>query len=138
VKDILDQLREEHGRIEATIRSLLGGRSGCPSGKGFLDLMEELIINHVSREDSGIYGPLKKISRISPDAAGFLEISRRQLEEIKILSLVFFEKYKGEKEGALCAGFHGDLERLGEKIRARIAFEDEELFPFLRNLWATI
>jgi len=136
MKDIIKVLEKEHRMIQATFNDLLrvcvtAGWSGAGQS---LDELEKLIVNHVSKEDSQVYAPLKKIAKLTPQASEFLETSQQQLRDVKILSLVFFEKYKGEKNEGLCAGFPEDLRRLSKKIEERIVFEDKKLFPFLLEL----
>lgn len=130
--DVIQALKKEHQLIHAAIGRLLGAAETCPSDPGALAGLERLILNHISKEDAQIYIPFKKISEFQ--AAKFFDLSRRHLEEIKILALVFFEKYKGEESEILSRGFAKDLHALAARIEERIDFEEKELFPFLTNI----
>ncbi len=138
MQDIIKTLEEEHQGIKSAINDLMQLRQGCPCDAEPLLRLEKLILNHISREDSEIYAPLKKLVKLTPEAGRFLDFSRRNLEDIKISALIFFEKFKGEENTLLCEGFQGDLKRLSDKLNERIELEDSKLFPFLTNLWKNL
>ncbi len=138
MESVIDGLEKEHRLIQETMKELFGAKQECPADSETLGRLERLILKHVSREDTEIYIPLKRIEKLSSQAARFLEVSRRDLEGVKIFALIFFEKFRGEKSKILCQGFYDDLRRLEEKINKRIVMEDKELFPFLVNLWKNI
>ncbi|HQP92246.1 MAG TPA: hypothetical protein PLU24_06180 [Candidatus Omnitrophota bacterium] len=138
MEDILLSLEREHRSIEDLIRELSSLKGSDPINLKSVSKLEAAILNHISKEDSTIYIPLKKIVKVSDEALKFLEFSRQKLEDLKILSIVFFEKYKGNISAAWRADFKRDLMRLAKKIDERIRFEDRELFPFLKNLWSRL
>jgi hemerythrin-like domain-containing protein len=131
-------LEKEHGLINAALQKLLSEKKDYPVDTVLLKKLEELVLNHIAREDVEIYNSLKRIAKLAPQAVQFLNLSHLDLESIKISAIVFFEKYKDAGTEKSCKGFQKDLERLTENIGKRITFEDEKLFPFLTNLWAKL
>ena len=135
MNNVIEYFQEEHKLIHDTLDELLKVKSGCLAQPALLNKLESLILSHVSKEDVEIYAPFKKIASLNLEANKFLEQSHQNLESVKINAIIFFEKFKGERNENLCKTFHRDLTRLAEKINNRIELEDRELFPFLTNFW---
>lgn len=135
--DVIKILIHEHDLILKTLDELRNLEEGCPN-RDLLERFEKLLVDHVSKEDSEIYIPLRKLAALSTEADVFLTRHRRELEEVKISTLIFFEKFRGQTSALLCERFQEDLEKLSAKVRHRVNLEDKELFPFLSNFWKTI
>ena len=135
---ILAILEKEHKLIEEVLQKLLQQSQDYPIDYLLLKKLEDLVLSHIAREDVEIYNSLKRIAQLAPKAIKFLDVSYLDLESIKISAIIFFEKYKDAGTKGLCAGFQKDLGRLTENLKKRIIFEDQELFPFLGNLWTKV
>ncbi len=135
---VLAILEKEHKLIEGILQKLLDQTKDYPIDSFLLKKFENLVLSHIAREDVEIYNSLKRIAQLAPKAIKFLDVSYLELESIKISAIIFFEKYKDAETERLCAGFQKDLKRLAENLKKRIIFEDEELFPFLQNLWTKL
>jgi len=138
MEDTIQVLEREHRVIEDLMRELSSTKEEYPVDVGLLFKLEAAVLKHIAKEDSRIYIPLKRIVKLSDEAVKFLDVSRDKLEDIKIQSLIFFEKYKGSLTQELYSEFRQDLFRLKKKMDERIRFEDSELFPFLKNLWSKL
>ena len=135
---VLAILEKEHKLIEGALQRLMHRDKDRPIDLPLLKKFEDLVLSHIAREDVEIYNSLKRIAQLAPKAIKFLDVSYLDLESIKISAIIFFEKYKDAMTQGLCAGFQKDLERLAENLKKRIIFEDQELFPFLQNLWTKL
>ena len=135
---VLAILEKEHKLIEGALQKLLDQNKDYPIDSFLLKKFEDLVLSHIAREDVEIYNSLKRIAQLAPKAIKFLDVSYLELESIKIQAIIFFEKYKDAGTEGLCIGFQKDLKRLAENLKKRIIFEDEELFPFLQNLWSKL
>ncbi len=138
MEDTLQVLVREHRVIEDLIRELSSTKEQCPVDTNLLFKLEAAVLDHIAKEDSRIYIPLKRIVKLSEEAVKFLDVSRDKLEDIKIQALIFFEKYKGSLTQEFCSEFRQDFFRLKKRMDERIRFEDSELFPFLKNLWSKL
>lgn len=133
--DTIKILKHEHVLIEQAMERILPFAKDCTVKPEDWDAFEKLILRHVSKEDLDIYIPLRRLIKLDPDAEKFFLLSRQELEDLKISAIVFFEKYKGEKNAVDCQAFKRDFDSLANKIKKRIDFENKELFPFFLGLW---
>lgn len=132
MEEIIKALKEGHGKILKDIDCFAGVEDGAKVDIGLFINLERAILNHISKLDTGVYLPLKKLVKLTEEEEKFLETSRNELEGLKILALVFFEKFKGEEQGK---GLKDDAARLAEKLKKRFETEERSLFPFLTDLW---
>jgi hemerythrin-like domain-containing protein len=133
--DIVKILKHEHKLIEEAIARMWPFAKGRAAKVEDLAVFEKLILKHVSKEDSEVYVPLRRLVRLPHEDEKFFLMSRQKLEDLKISVIVFFEKYKNEKNLVNSASFEADFVRLVEKIKQRVDFENNQLFPFLVKLW---
>ena len=138
MNNIIAELEKDHAEIMQALDELLDHHATIRTDSLRLTKLETLLLNHISREDSEIYTPLRKLIRLDQTSAKFLEGSRQDLESLKIKALIFFEKHKESNNEALSKSFHADLKKLTENLRDRMDFEDTQLFPFLRDFWGKI
>lgn len=132
--DLISLLLQEHAQIQRALGELLEISQGAVSGEK-IHALERMIISHVEKEEAEIYFPVKKLLKLSAKASELLASFRHRDKDIKILTIIFFEKYKDEKNEGLRKSFPGDIARLAETLRDHINFEEQELFPFLKDFW---
>lgn len=132
MEDIIRVLESGQKKIADDFNSLL--KCGSTGPELFLKL-EQSVMNHISKFEAEVYAPLRKLIKLSEEEERVLDESRRDLDDIKILSLVFFEKFKGEDAALSSQGFKDDAARLLQRLNVRFKKESEHFFPFLLNLW---
>lgn len=127
--DLIATLKEDHRQILQTLKQVENIGTDFALMRASLNEIREAFLSHLSHEDTEFYLSLRRKVALSADLLRTLDSLIRDLEELKISSLVFFEKYSGKEALAMEKGFAADFHAFKEKLLKRIDIEENQLFP---------
>lgn len=132
--DLIALLMQEHAQIQRALGDLLEISQGAVTAEK-IQTLERMILSHVEKEEAEIYIPAKKLLKLPARATELLASFRHRDKDIKIFTIIFFEKYKSEINEGMRKTFSKDITRLTKTLNDHINFEEQELFPFLKDFW---
>jgi len=127
--DLIKTFQEDHKHILDSLERIKNIVSDHVLASLALKEMKEAFLSHMSTEDSEFYLKLRRRVNLSEDLLRTLDFIIKDLESLKISSLVFFEKYCGENSQLLEKDFSVDFRHFHEKVLKRIELEETQLFP---------
>jgi hypothetical protein len=127
--DIISSLREDHRHILSSLERIKNIGTDYASMREALKEMKEAFLAHVALEDTEFYVNLRRKARLSDDLIRTLDFLVRDLEGLKISSLIFFEKHAKEQTEYMERDFAADFHNFYQKVLRRVELEEEQLFP---------
>jgi hypothetical protein len=136
--DIISIFKEDHRHILSSLERIKNIGTDYSSMRDGLKEIKENFLSHVALEDSEFYVNLRRKVKLNEDLVRTLDFLAKDLEELKISSLIFFEKHAGGEAEYMEKDFASDFHNFYQKVLKRVKFEEEQLFPlfgkYLKNL----
>jgi len=129
MSDLIEVFKEDHQHILDSLERIKNIGTDYLSMNATLKEMKEAFLAHMSLEDAEFYVKLRRRVNLSQDLVRTLDILIKDLEELKISSLIFFEKYAVQEEEVMEKEFAQDFHNFHEKVLKRIDLEENQLFP---------
>ena len=122
---LIDELREEHTIITATLNK--AEKMGVFSNKGQDVLLsaKSALLSHLKKEDDQLYPVLYESAKKDKALKITLDMFAKDMEDISKSVLEFFDKYS---EGASGMEFSKDYGRLFARLSSRIRREENILY----------
>jgi hypothetical protein len=133
--DLITSVRRSHEGILSLIDQTGTVVRIYSQARNILRDLEEHLSAHLRRQDREFYQRLKDHYAQERESLKMIEFLVHDLKEIKIKSLIFFEKH-ATNTGNLAAArfFPRDFMEFKEAIINRIKIEEEYLIPLLFNM----
>src|SRR3989338_8941375 len=127
--DLISVFKEDHLHALETLEKIKNIGTDYSSMNTLLLEMKEAFLAHMSLEDTEFYINLRRRVQLSNDLVRTLDFLVKDLEDLKIAALIFFEKYASEEVGYLEKEFAADFHHFYQRVLRRIELEEEQLFP---------
>jgi len=127
--NLIKTFKQDHQNILTTLEKIKNIGTDYPSMSSALKEIKEAFLAHMSLEDAEFYVNLRRKVQLSQDLIRTLDFLIKNLEDLKISSLIFFEKYTSQEADFMEKEFASDFHNFYEKIRKRIELEENQLFP---------
>lgn len=127
--DLIETFKEDHKYILGALERIKSIGTDYASMASALREMREAFLSHIGLEDTEFYVKLRRKANLNQDLIRTLDFIIKDLENLKISSLIFFEKYSGEDVPLLEKEFASDFHHFYEKVLKRIDLEENQLFP---------
>lgn len=127
--NLIDTFKTDHQNILNGLERIKNIGTDYSSMSSALSDMKETFLAHMGLEDAEFYVKLRRRVKLSLDLLRTLDFLIKDLEELKITSLVFFEKYTNQELESLAREFAQDFHGFYDKIVRRIDLEENQLFP---------
>jgi hemerythrin-like domain-containing protein len=127
--NLIKTFQEDHRHILTALENIKNIGADYSAMSNALKEIKETFLAHMSLEDSEFYLKLRRKVKLSQDLVRTLDFLVQNLEELKISSLIFFEKYNQQEIGFMEKDFAADFHHFCEKVSRRIELEEGQLFP---------
>jgi hemerythrin superfamily protein len=128
--EFIKKLKEEH-KIVIKLLDKIG--SAKPGGDNFLEKIsqcEEILIQHVVKEDNQIHPALEKAGEKNKKLSKLVKRSSDEMAEVTLCAVLFFQKYSGNTiQGSKKKDrFSADFKNFRKVLLERIKVEENYLF----------
>lgn len=131
MKKFVAVMQAEHVVLKNLITEIVQSGPCSAEGKQKLLLAEELLLNHLEREESIFYPLLYEVAEYNPRAKAIMDRLHGQVVNLSMDFLMFFQQlHSGQEEGVLKNIFN-DLVQL---LSLRIDEEENHLLNLYREL----
>ncbi len=89
--------------------------------------------HHLGRQDQLFFAPIAEFHRLDPKALKMLGFLQDDLRDMKIKSLVFFDRHPGQMGDLRQKTFITDFSLFSKEVLARIEIEETQLIPLLAH-----
>lgn len=127
--DLISTFKSDHQNIRKELENIKSIGTDYASMQAALKEIKEVFLVHMSLEDSEFYVQLRRRVNLTADLLRTLDSIVKDLESLKISSLIFFEKYAKPEEDIMEREFAFDFHNFYERVLNRIDLEENQLFP---------
>jgi hypothetical protein len=123
--NLVDELKEEHCAIVATLEQVKTAGIASKEGQAILQSAKVSLLAHLKKEDTKLYPVLNGAALNDHNLKRTLEMFAKDMEETTEVALSFFEQYLTGGSGV---EFAIDYGRLCAKLSQRISKEEKILY----------
>lgn len=127
--NLIKTFKQDHQNILTTLEKVKNIGTDYASMSGALREIKEAFLAHMNLEDAEFYVNLRRKVQLGQDLVRTLDFLIKNLEEMKISSLIFFEKYATHEADFMEKEFALDFHNFYERVVKRIDLEENQLFP---------
>lgn len=122
---LIDQLKQQHGELSATLTKVRELGIGTEQGKALLFSAKSGLLAHLEKENRELYPALRKAAEADGKLKSLLDDFARDMESVASNAMQFFDKYSGRADGA---DFGRDFGKLIAVLSERIRKEEAMLY----------
>ncbi|MBF0194707.1 MAG: hemerythrin domain-containing protein [Magnetococcales bacterium] len=128
--EFIEKLKEEHGVVVELLDKIGATKPGDENFRQNMTQCEEILIQHVIKEDSKIHPALEKAAEKNKKLSKRLKRTSDEMAEVTLCAVLFFQKYS--KDTALKSKkknrFTTDFKNLRKVLIERVKVEENYLF----------
>ncbi len=128
---LIDELKEEHSEIIATLNEAKELDILSKEGQTKLMSVKALLLTHLKKEDEQIYPILRKIVGNNKQLERTLDLIAIHMENVSRVVIEFFDTYSG---GVLCTELRELFDSLFAVLSIRIRSEEDILYEVYEKM----
>ena len=128
---LIDELKEEHSEIVATLNEAKELDILSKEGQTKLMSVKALLLTHLKKEDEQIYPILRKIVGNNKQLERTLDLIAIHMENVSRVVIEFFDTYSG---GVLCTEIRELFDSLFAVLSIRIRSEEDILYEVYEKM----
>ncbi len=131
------ELKDEHKKIVKLLDTIGSGKLKEDELSEKMDLWEDILLQHVTKEDAKIHPVLAKAAENDKKLDKLIKRSSKEMADVTIGVVLFFQKYSKQpiKGSKMKKKFTSDFKSLRKALLERVKVEEEDLFSEYEKLF---
>jgi hypothetical protein len=134
MSDLIDALEQDHREILGHLLRIRAADYRRDVSLSELRQARDKFLRHVGRDEQAVFRPLQAHAA----HATMGRQSQRQMQALTKEMLAFFDRYDQPEGPAFGIEFAMDLGRLTQRLRHRMQFEEDRLYPLVRGMQTAV